>query len=245
MSSKAARKRKRQERRRDEMSFAERVGGITRRLLSVRRLALLGVAAATVAGAVFLVQLLSGSATPGRVIDPVLNERTQSLGVSAGAFQVAPNFEAQDLDGNIVRLSDFQGKPVILNFWATWCLACRAEIPALQRVFEERKSEGLEVIGVDWGETKVGAARDYMDGLGATYLNLMDPTGNIGDEYRVRGLPVTLAIDKDGVIVDVINGELTKKAFDQMALLAIGTIDDIGDDIGPIGEVTTQEDAQG
>lgn len=243
MSSKAARKRKRQERRRDEMSLADRVGGLFSRYLSVRKLALLGIASAAVVGAVFLVQLLSGSATPGKIIDAVLNERTQGIGVSAAPFQVAPNFEAQDLDGNIVRLSDFQGSPVILNFWATWCTACRAEIPALQRVFEERRAEGLEVLGVDWGERSVGSAQNYMNSLGATYLNVMDPTGKIGDEYRVFGLPVTLAIDKDGVIVDVISGELNEKAFDQMALLAMGSIDDLDDDIGPVGEVTTREDS--
>ena len=109
MTSKAARKRKRQERRRDEMSIAERAGGIMRRYFSVRTLALLGVAAAAVVGAFLLIQLLGGSAQSATIIDPVRNERTQGLGVSPSVHQLAPNFEAQDLDGNTVRLSDFQG----------------------------------------------------------------------------------------------------------------------------------------
>lgn len=242
MSSKTARKRKRQERRRDEMSLAERAGGIMGRYFSVRRLAMLSVAVATVVGAIFLIQLLGGGAEPGAIIDPVRNEQTQGLGVSPSVNQLAPNFEAQDLDGNIVRLSDFQGKPVILNFWATWCTSCRAEIPALQRVFDERRDEGLVVVGVGWGERSVGTARSYMEDLDATYIVAMDPTGDIGDAYRVFGLPLTLAIDKDGVIRESVNGELTYKAFDQFARLALGDVEDI-EDIGPIGAVTTQEDS--
>ncbi len=242
MSSKAARKRKRQERRRDEMSFASRAGGIVRRYFSVGRLALLGVAAGAVVGAIFLIQLLGGGAESATIIDPVRNERTQGLGVSPSIYQLAPNFEAQDLDGNVVRLSDFQGKPVILNFWATWCTSCRAEIPALQRVFDERKDEGLEVIGVGWGERSVGTARSYMEGLDATFLVAMDPTGGVGDAYRVLGLPLTLAIDRDGVIQESVNGELTYKAFDQFAQLALGDVEDIGD-IGPVGDITTQVDS--
>ena len=200
---------------------------------------MLGVAAAAVAGAIVLIQLLGGGAESAAIIDPVRNERTQGLGVSASVSQLAPNFEAQDLDGNIIRLSDFQGKPVILNFWATWCTSCRAEIPALQRVFDERKNEGLEVIGIGWGERNVGTARSYMKDLDATYIVAMDPTGDIGDAYRVFGLPLTLAIDKDGVIRESVNGELTYEAFDQFAQLVLGDVQDI--DIGPVGDVTTQE----
>ena len=203
---------------------------------------MLGVAAAAVVGAFFLIQLLGGGAQSATIIDPVRNERTQGLGVSPSVYQPAPNFEAQDLDGNLVRLSDFQGKPVILNFWATWCTSCRAEIPALQRVFEERKDEGLEVLGVDWGERRVGTADDYMNGLGVTYVSVMDPTGEIGDAYRVLGLPVTLAVDRDGVIREMVSGELTYNAFDQFAQLVLGDVEEI-EDIVPVGDVTTREDS--
>lgn len=242
MSSKAARKRKRQERRRDEMSILGRAGGIMRRYFSLRTLVLLGVAAAAVVGAFLLIQLLEGSAQSATIVDPVRNERTEGLRVSPSVYQLAPNFEAQDLDGNMFRLSDFQGKGVILNFWATWCTSCRAEIPALQRVFDERKDEGLEVIGVGWGERSVGTARSYMEDLDATFLVAMDPTGGVGDAYRVLGLPLTLAIDRDGVIQEVVNGELTYKAFDQFAQLVLGEVEEI-DDIGPVGDVTTQENS--
>ena len=242
MSSKAARKRKRQERRHEEMSFAERASGIMRRYFSVRTLALLGVAAAAVVGAVLLIQLLGGGAESATIVDPVRNERTQGLGVSPSVNQLAPNGEAKDLDGNIVRRSDFQGKAVSLNFWATWCTSCRAEIPALQRVFEERRDAGLEVIGVDWDERSVGSARSFMEDLDATYLVAMDPTGGVGDAYRVFGLPLTLAIDRDGVILEIVNGELTYEAFDQFAQLVLGEVEEI-EDIGPVGDVTTQEDS--
>jgi peroxiredoxin len=206
---------------------------------------MLGVAAAAIVGALFLVQALGGSAEPGRIIDSVRNERTQGLAVRPEVGQLAPNFEAQDLDGNIVRLSDFQGKPVILNFWATWCTSCRAEIPALQRVFQERQHDGLAVIGVDWGEGRVSAARSYMDDLGATYTVAMDPSGSIGDRYRVQGLPVTLAIDKDGVIQELVGGELTYRAFDRFAQLAMGEVEEVGEEIGPVRDIQTQDGSGG
>lgn len=243
MSSKTARKRRRQERRQKEMSLGERAREGLRSYLSLGRLALIGVAAAAIAGAVFLVSTLGGGAESGRIIDNIANERTSGLGVSASIGSRAPNFEAQDLDGNIVRLSDFQGQPVILNFWATWCTSCEAEIPALEQVFQERKDAGLVVLGVDWGEGRVGAARSFLDRLGATYVSVMDPSGAIGDRYRVRGLPVTLAIDRDGVIRELIGGELTYRAFDQFAQLASGDIDDVGEDVGPVGDITTQDSA--
>ncbi len=225
--------------------MADRAARAVRGYFSLRRVAVLGVAAAAIVGAVFLVQALGGGAEPGRIIYPVRNERTQGLGVSAAVAQLAPNFEAQDLDGNVVRLSDFQGRPVILNFWATWCTSCEAEIPALEQVFQEREGEGLVVLGVDWGEGRVGAARAFLDRLGATYVSVMDPSGAIGDRYRVRGLPVTLAIDKDGVIQELVGGELTYRAFDRFAQLVLGEVDEVGEDIGPVGDITTQGDAGG
>ncbi len=245
MSNRTARRRKREERRREELSVLERAAQRLRRLVSLRQLAMLGIASGVIVGALFLIQLLGGSAESGRIIDPVTNERTAGKFTGASLGSLAPNFEAQDPDGNLVRLSDFQGKPVILNFWATWCTACRAEIPALQRVFEERRDEGLEVIGVDWGEGRSGAARSYMDDLDATYTVAIDPSGDIGDAYRVRGLPLTLAIDRDGVVREVVSGELTYRAFDRFAQLVLGEIEDVGDDLGPVGDVTTEEDTQG
>ena len=245
MSSKTARMRKRQERRLQERPLAQRTVRTLGRYVSPGRLVVLGLAAAAIVGAIFLVQVLGGSAEPGRIIDPVRNERTEGLPVRAEVGELAPNFEAQDLDGNVLRLSDFQGKPVILNFWATWCTSCEAEIPALERVFQERKDEGLVVLGVDWGEGRVGAARSFLDRLGATYVSAMDPSGAIGDRYRVRGLPVTLAIDKDGVIRELVGGELTYRAFDRFAQLVLGDVQEVGEDIGPIGDITTQDSLGG
>ncbi len=245
MTSKAARKRRRQERQRQEMSAAGRTARAVGRYVSPRRLAMLGLAAAVIVGAVFLAQALGGSAEPGRIIDPVRNERTEGLFAGAQVGQLAPNFEGQDLDGNLVRLSDFQGSPVIVNFWATWCTSCRAEIPALQRVFEERQDEGLVVIGVNWGEGRVGAARSYMDDLDATFPVAMDPNGDIGGRYRVRGLPVTVAIDRDGVIREFVGGELSYRAFNQLAQLAAGSLEEPEEEIAPVRDIQTQDSSAG
>ena len=206
---------------------------------------LLGIAAAAIVGAVFVAQTLGGSAEPGRIIDPIRNDITEDLFAGAQVGQLAPNFEGQDLDGNLVRLSDFQGSPVIVNFWATWCTSCRAEIPALQQVFEERQDEGLVVIGVDWGEGRVGAARTFMDSLDATFPIAMDPNGDIGGGYRVRGLPVTVAIDRDGVIREFVSGELNYRAFNQLAQLATGSLEKPDEEIAPVRDIQTQDSSEG
>lgn len=110
----------------------------------------------------------------------------------------APDFAFEDLEGNLVRLSDLRGKPVLLNFWATWCPPCRKEIPDLQK-FHDEYGDRIVLLGINWGED-VAEVQRFLERYGATYTNLMDKNGKFFVLYRLTGLPTSYWIDEEGII---------------------------------------------
>jgi peroxiredoxin len=112
----------------------------------------------------------------------------------------APDFRVALLDGETATLSDYRGKTVILNFWATWCTPCRVEMPEFQEAYEHRLPDGdFVVLAVDVAEgpTVVG---EFVDAFGLTFPIGLDRTGEVSTHYGVRGLPATFFIDRDGII---------------------------------------------
>ena len=112
---------------------------------------------------------------------------------------VAPDFSLADLDGNPIRLSDLRGRPVVLNFWASWCGPCVEEFPLLQAAAERHAADGLVVIGVVF-QDRSSAAREFMARNGATWQAAMDPDERVASAYGILGPPETFFIDPDGVI---------------------------------------------
>lgn len=117
----------------------------------------------------------------------------------------AADFELPSLDGDPVRLTDFRGRPVILNFWATWCPPCRAEMPALQNVANRYRDAGLVVLLVNEGED-AATIRGFLTDIGVDLPVALDRDGAVGSTYRVRGLPTTVFVRADGTIEDVVVG---------------------------------------
>lgn len=113
----------------------------------------------------------------------------------------APDFTLQSLSGKKVSLSDYRGKPVLLNFWATWCEPCRGEMPFLQEVAEDTEwtAQGLVILAVNLGES-AAAVGDFVDRYGLTFTVLLDTTDKVGMQYNARYIPTTYFIDKDGII---------------------------------------------
>ena len=111
----------------------------------------------------------------------------------------APDFSLTLFDGRSVRLSDFRGKVVFLNFWASWCPPCRAEARLLEQAWQRYKDQGVVFLGVDMQDTEE-AARDFIREFGVTYMNGRDPNNRIAIDYGVYGIPETFFIDKDGQI---------------------------------------------
>jgi peroxiredoxin len=111
----------------------------------------------------------------------------------------APLFTLKDLKGNDVSLSSFKGKPVFLNFWATWCPYCRKERKDLTALYKVYNDKGLVLISVSLDRSE-DTLRDYMNDNPADYIVLTDTKMKSGAMYGVRGFPTTFLIDRDGVI---------------------------------------------
>ena len=123
----------------------------------------------------------------------------------------APDFTLSDLDGNNVSLSDFRGQGVLLNFWASWCGPCRAEMPYLQQIHEEWSYLGVVLLTVNLEESSA-TARDFAISNKLSFPVLLDTQAEVAREYGVSGIPTTLFIDKDGIIKERKVGSFPNKA---------------------------------
>lgn len=125
----------------------------------------------------------------------------------------APDFTLQTLSGESFTLSDQQGQPVVLNFWATWCPPCRAEIPFFQAA--SRKYNGQVIIaGVDDGEPADRVA-PFVREMGITYPVPLDESGEISRIYRVSSLPETVFIDRNGVVQNIHLGIMNQAMLEE------------------------------
>ncbi len=125
---------------------------------------------------------------------------------------LAPDFTLTTLAGDTVTLSELRGKRVVLNFWATWCPPCRAELPHFQAAYEA-SSDDVAILAVDERESPEHVAA-FAKELGLTFPIPLDTDGRVGVEYRVRAYPTTFFIDPDGVIQRVIRGTTTRAVLD-------------------------------
>lgn len=142
--------------------------------------------------------------------------------ISDGAL--APVFESETPAGEPVSLEALRGRPVVLNFWATWCAPCRVEMPALQRASERYAGEGLTILAVNAMEP-AGRVTEFMDELGLTFPAVLDPDGEILDLYGVRVFPTTIVVDAEGRIRAEHYGPLTDEQIDEYLALAAGQTD--------------------
>jgi len=111
----------------------------------------------------------------------------------------APEFHLKNMDGQIVSLSDFRGKPVLINFWASWCDPCRKEMPYLQQVYDEWTGKGLVLLAIDIGETPAAINKFFTEN-NLSLPVLLDSDKQVGQEYGITGVPETFLIDKNGII---------------------------------------------
>ncbi len=122
----------------------------------------------------------------------------------------APDFTLVDLNGNEVTLSDFRGKTVFINFWATWCPPCRAEMPEIEAIYQKYKDKGVVVIGVDILEPE-DVVRQFVEQGGYSWTFVLDATGAVSDDYKVTAIPISFFIDREGIIQAVNIGAMTKR----------------------------------
>lgn len=126
---------------------------------------------------------------------------------------IAPDFNLKDLNGNDIKLSDYEGKIVILNFWAVWCKYCKQEMPDLNELNKELADENEAVIiAVDVQESS-DTAKDYLTSNNIDLKVLLDQDGSVSQTYSVTGFPTTFIINKDGSLYTYISGATDKETL--------------------------------
>ncbi len=118
----------------------------------------------------------------------------------------APNFSLPGFEGKKVSLTDFKGKVVLLNIWATWCAPCVAEMPSMEKLYQELKGEDFELLAISVDESGAEAVKPFMDKHKLGFPVLLDTMGEIKNLYQATGIPESFIIDKDGIIVEKIIG---------------------------------------
>ncbi len=151
----------------------------------------------------------ASSTTPRAALADTPHASDATVGVTRG--HVARDFVATAPDGATVRLSDLRGGPTIINFWATWCSSCLAEMPDLKAVQAEAGDGQLNVIAVNTGEDTAQAQKFLRTLHAPAFRVAMDPTLVVADAYGVFGLSQSIFVDKDGVIRATYSGQLSKE----------------------------------
>ncbi len=137
-------------------------------------------------------------------------------GCSTGSDQgsqignLAPDFQLHNLEGQTVSLSDLQGNPVLINFWATRCPPCVSEMPYIQAVYDEWSDRGLVVLAINIGESH-SQVENFMESQGLSLPVLLDTKQDIAQKYNIQYIPTTFFIDKDGIIQDKVIGAFQNK----------------------------------
>lgn len=127
---------------------------------------------------------------------------------SAAVGAPAPAFVLADLSGSPLRLADLRGRPVIVNFWASWCGPCVDEFPILVKAAAAHRAEGLAVIGIVFRD-RSEAAREFMARLGAEWPTAVDPGETVANQFGIIGPPDTFFIDRGGIVVGRQIGQLS------------------------------------
>lgn len=132
----------------------------------------------------------------------------------------ASDFQLENLDGQSTSLSDLRGKPVLVNFWATWCPPCVSEMPYLQQLYEEQSGKGLAVLTINAGESHSKVTK-FLQTHNLSLPVLLDSSNNVAQKYNITGIPTTFFIDKDGIIQEKIIGAFPSKEAIEKTLIKI------------------------
>ncbi len=177
-------------------------------------------AVALIVGAVWYLQRDhgGGSAKPAAgtgvlTLDASRNHTGQPPSAERG--RAAPDFRLNTLDGKTVRLSDLQGKTVLVNFWATWCAPCRQEMPEIVQAYNANHAKGFEVVSVDEQEDPA-TVKKWVDAFEMSFPVALDTSGQVGQTFRAGSqFPTSLWIDPKGVVTDIHYGPMSEDFINQ------------------------------
>lgn len=145
-----------------------------------------------------------------------VNNKSIEIGVKEG--QKAPDFQLQNIKGKEMKLSELEGKKVIVNFWATWCPPCKAEMPHMQKFYHTSERNNVEILAVNLttSEKDVNNIGEFVKNYGLTFPILLDQHGKIGENYQAYTIPTSYIIDTKGVIRKKIIGPMDKEMMTEL-----------------------------
>lgn len=149
----------------------------------------------------------------------VVNENINQDGqLSVQEGSPAPDFELTTLDGDTVKLSDYKGKKVILNFWASWCPPCVAEMPHMQQFYEDNKENDIEIVAVNLTSLDKGMSeiKKFVDENNLSFTIPLDKDGTIGIQYETFSIPTSYIIDSNGIIIKKIVGPMNEAMMEDL-----------------------------
>jgi cytochrome c biogenesis protein CcmG, thiol:disulfide interchange protein DsbE len=195
----------------------ERLSGdhAARRRWQKRRIVGMGLVSLMCLGLVALLgtQLLTPAPKQAAAADPLIGHLAPDFTLavlSATPGAGSPTF---------IHLAKTFGKPIVLNFWASWCDPCKHEAPLLEATWHVISRQGIVLIGIDFQDTQMDG-QQFLQTYGITYPNVMDNTGSAANSYNVLGLPETFFLNRKGILVSRVTGELTEQTLqDNLRLL--------------------------
>jgi peroxiredoxin len=168
-------------------------------------------AVALIVGAVYLNKPNRGNTASAQDI-PAENAVMQT----PGEGKMAPDFALTSTDGKTIKLSDFRGKVVVVDFWATWCPPCKAEIPDFIKLYSQYKDDGFQMLGISLDQGGLSDVKPFMKDYGINYPIVMGDNQVVAAYGGIRGIPTTFVIDKDGKIRASFEGYRSASVFEKL-----------------------------
>lgn len=137
------------------------------------------------------------------------------IGIQKG--QLAPDFSLNDFKGDPVHLSDFKGKKVMINFWATWCPPCRVEMPHMQKFYEDNESKDVVIVGINLTTTEGNSdsVQAFVENQQLTFPIVLDTEGSVMQTYQIVSYPTTYVLDSKGVIREKFQGAMNYEMMEE------------------------------
>jgi thiol-disulfide isomerase/thioredoxin len=150
------------------------------------------------------------------------NRELERLFKEMGIVQIPPaadpvEIQLKDQSGRPTSFSEFRGKIVFVNFWTTWCMACVIEMPAMEKLHQKFKDKDFAMVGINLQESEATILKFYKEHK-LTFTTLLDSTGDVGTAFRIRGIPTTFILDKNGIIIGRALGPREWDSRDSFAL---------------------------
>lgn len=155
-----------------------------------------------------VVDMTLSSKQDGNGTNSVKEEESLSGSVGIQKWEIAPNFELTTLDGETVSLHDYRGKKVFINFWATWCPPCRAEMPDMEKLYKSREDIEILAVNLTSSEQNEEVVGEFVEDFGLTFPILMDRNADVSTMFQVSAYPTSYMIDSEGRIQSVVIGAM-------------------------------------